>query len=143
MTRTITVSTILNTITCPNCGGIYAIAKDYQDEARKLGNFKKCWTCPYCTTERGYGRGELQNLKELLDQEKRSTEYLRRQRDNALAESDHFRRSRDGMKGALVKVKKRVGKGVCPCCNRHFSNLQAHMENKHPEYGGSLADLTE
>jgi hypothetical protein len=27
----------------------------------------------------------------------------------------------------------RVHKGVCPCCNRTFINLQNHMKNKHPE----------
>ena len=25
---------------------------------------------------------------------------------------------------------------VCPCCNRHFTDLQKHMASKHPGYGG-------
>jgi len=33
----------------------------------------------------------------------------------------------------LERQLKRVHKGVCPCCNRTFVNLQKHMETKHPE----------
>jgi hypothetical protein len=36
-------------------------------------------------------------------------------------------------RGQLTKFKKRVGRGVCPCCNRHFKDLARHMESKHPE----------
>jgi hypothetical protein len=28
----------------------------------------------------------------------------------------------------------RIGNGVCPCCNRSFTNLRRHMTTKHPEY---------
>lgn len=33
-----------------------------------------------------------------------------------------------------LEIKKRVGNGVCPCCNRTFENLSRHMSCKHPEY---------
>jgi hypothetical protein len=49
-------------------------------------------------------------------------------------ESEHFRRSRDGIKGVLTKVKRRVGKGTCPCCKRHFVNVERHMKVKHPSF---------
>ena len=33
-----------------------------------------------------------------------------------------------------VKSQKRIKNGVCPCCNRTFKQLAAHMKNKHPEF---------
>jgi hypothetical protein len=28
---------------------------------------------------------------------------------------------------------KRVNAGICPCCNRHFTDLERHMKSKHVE----------
>lgn len=37
-------------------------------------------------------------------------------------------------KGQVTKLKKRASVGVCPCCNRTFKQLAAHMKNKHPQF---------
>ncbi len=34
----------------------------------------------------------------------------------------------------MTKVKKRAANGVCPCCNRTFSDLARHMKAKHPDF---------
>ena len=39
-------------------------------------------------------------------------------------------------KAAKTRLKNRVGKGVCPCCNRSFANLKRHMASQHPEFAG-------
>lgn len=31
-------------------------------------------------------------------------------------------------------MKNRVANGVCPCCNRHFENLERHMKGQHPDF---------
>lgn len=36
-------------------------------------------------------------------------------------------------KGNVTKLKKRASAGLCPCCNRHFTNLQRHIASKHPD----------
>lgn len=36
---------------------------------------------------------------------------------------------------AEKKLKRRVGAGTCPCCQRTFANMARHMQSKHPEYG--------
>jgi hypothetical protein len=51
-----------------------------------------------------------------------------------LAEATRFRKSRDGIKGALIKQKKRVGNGACPCCKRTFSALARHIKTQHPDF---------
>ena len=130
----LTVSTQLTAQTCPDCGGVYAIAQEYKDEARKKGGFKQCWTCPYCKTVRGFGEGEADRLRAQIAELERSRKWEEQQRLNAEREANHFRKSRDGIKGALAKERKRVGNGVCPCCNRTFVNLQRHMVTKHPKH---------
>lgn len=37
--------------------------------------------------------------------------------------------------GAARKQSARVRVGVCPCCNRSFTDLRQHMASKHPEKG--------
>jgi hypothetical protein len=34
---------------------------------------------------------------------------------------------------AAQRKLKRVAKGICPCCNRSFTNLHKHMATKHHE----------
>ncbi len=36
--------------------------------------------------------------------------------------------------GVVTRIKNRVGHGVCPCCNRTFTDLQRHMHSKHPTF---------
>lgn len=147
MSTTIIVSTELSTVTCPHCGGIYAITQTYLNEAKRLGAFKQCWTCPYCKVERGYGMDTIERLrKELADSEcakKRLEVNVKWWSDKTVEvekERDHFRKSRDGMKGALIKTKQRVGTGTCPCCNCVFPNLQFHMATQHPAYKNENAE---
>jgi len=45
------------------------------------------------------------------------------------------KRQKAAAKGQLTKTKRRVANGVCPCCNRTFADLSAHMHGQHPEYG--------
>lgn len=138
---TITRSVELTVTTCPDCAGVYAISQEFKDEAYRLGGFKKCWTCPYCKAERGYGTGAMDKLNQQIaakEEEKRRLAsdrdwYQQRAKDKA-AEAEHFRKSRDGMKGALARTKKRHAAGVCPCCQRQFKQLVAHMKSQHPDY---------
>lgn len=37
-------------------------------------------------------------------------------------------------KGATTRATTRAAAGVCPCCNRSFSQLRRHMASKHPDY---------
>lgn len=141
---TITAFTTLSIMSCPSCGGTYAISESYLTEARDKGAFKHCWTCPYCKCERGYGESshqkEVKRLNDELALQTRWKEEAQARRVSAEAEAEHFRKSRDGMKGALRKVTVRVKNGVCPCCTRSFTNLKSHMATKHPQYSCEKVD---
>lgn len=46
-------------------------------------------------------------------------------------------RSHAATRGHLTRTKNRIAKGVCPCCNRHFANVERHMQSQHPHYEGA------
>lgn len=74
-----------------------------------------------------YTKTEVQRLKEQLEEVKRRAEWNQ-------AEAATLKRSLTAKKGQITKMKNRISKGVCPCCNRTFENLARHMNTQHPDY---------
>lgn len=54
--------------------------------------------------------------------------------DQISAERDCAERRRRAEKAAKTRLKNRIASGACPCCKRHFVNLQRHMASKHPDF---------
>ena len=125
--------TEFNYITCCNCGIEFGVPKDYDDKRREDGNGFRCPS----GHELSYGEGETAKLRRERNQLKQriaqKDDEIRDQRERKEA----AQRSAIAHKGHLTRVKNRVGKGVCPCCNRNFENLARHMESKHPGYSKS------
>lgn len=136
MSTTITMPVELTQIDCGNCGGTYAINERYrQKQQDNCGT----WTCPYCKCGWGYSGDTAQARAEKAA--KRAQELLAQERERNSRVESNLRDSRDraerrasAARGQITKIKNRVGHGVCPCCNRTFKQLAAHMASKHPEY---------
>lgn len=124
ITQTSTVA--MHTLACGPCGGVYAITEWYHHEKLEKGGY---WTCPYCKCSWGYGKGDLQRAREKAERLERDAQRLREQRDAAI-------RREIGQKAAKTRIKNRIARGVCPCCNRTFVNLAKHMASQHPSYAG-------
>lgn len=104
---------------CGNCGGTFAVNTTYRKRCYDTG--RGTFACPYCKTDWGWtGKGELQRVQKQLADEK---ERLRL----ALARENEERAAKDNLERKL----KRVNRGVCPDCNRTFSNLARHIACKH------------
>lgn len=131
----ISVDVTLATINCGGCGGTYAINERYRKKKQQEGG---SWTCPYCKVGWGYSNNsDNARLKAELERERRRREWAESRAKEEEAAAEHERRRANGYKGQLTKTKKRAAAGVCPCCTRHFTNLQRHMASKHPEYADS------
>lgn len=87
------------------------------------------------------GKTEADKLRDQLEAERR----LRQRAEQKVAEKDDEARAAwktatrernraNGYKGHATRITKRAKAGVCPCCNRTFKQLAAHMANKHPEF---------
>lgn len=120
------------TTKCIACSGSYALDQDVIAFARKRGGYH---CCPYCKTSQGWeGESHEAEVKrkeaELQAEINRANERARRAKQDA----EHFEASRNAYKGQVTRLKNRAAAGMCPCCNRHFTNLERHMGTKHPDF---------
>jgi hypothetical protein len=107
------------------CGHTIYLSDDFI-EARRRDH--KTWYCSTCASPRHWPqksdiemlRGQLASAKDMLD--------------TVRAEKSRIEYSRRAEKAAKTRIKNRIAKGVCPCCNRTFQDLQRHMTTKHPDY---------
>jgi hypothetical protein len=121
---TINYQETLTVVTCI-CGINYAIPATLDKQLRDHcgeGRGTKSVYCPLGHQWHYTGK----SAEERVAEEKRRTQAVR----DLLAQEE---RSHVATRGHLTRVKKRVHKGVCPHCNRHFENLERHMHAKHPE----------
>lgn len=129
--RAIDIHVPMTAVTCGECGGSYAITTRHFNQCRERG---ESWNCPYCCVGWGFaGRGKIAELKAEIEREKRRADFHQTHGRRMAEERDHEKRRASSFKGHLTRVKTRVGRGVCPCCNRTFENLRRHMESQHPQ----------
>lgn len=127
---TVTAFVLLQETSCCVCGTPFAIPSEM---LRGLRQTKKQFYCPsghvlsFTESEADGLRRQLEARQGELQRAEEREASLRKQRQ-------HLEHQLHGTKGALTKAKKRVGNGVCPCCNRSFGNLRRHMTTKHPKY---------
>ena len=57
-----------------------------------------------------------------------------------LREVDEVFGGLSAQKGVTTRLKNRVQKGVCPCCNRYFAQLQRHMTTQHPNFAATAEE---
>lgn len=70
----------------------------------------------------------------------REARTIRWQRDRLQADLDQkeaaireTKNALNAVKSAKARLKNRIKNGVCPCCKRHFVNVERHMKSQHPE----------
>lgn len=121
-----TSTTTYEIIDCPTCGIFFAVTEEFE---KRRTNDGKSFYCPH-----GHSMSYGDTTRDKLKREQEKTARLVSQLDQKRAALEYTERRRRAVKGQLTKVKKRVANGVCPCCNRTFSDLAAHMSTKHPGY---------
>ena len=120
------VTTTYTVIDCCSCGALFAVPTDVNDELVDSG---RSFCCP-----NGHSQSYTNSTARQLQKAKDDLAREQARHDQTRADRDATERSRRATKGQLTRVKNRVAKGVCPCCNRSFEDLAAHMTTKHPEY---------
>lgn len=124
--------------TCIVCGVFFAMTKETESVLRHT---EATFYCP-----RGHGQVYRKGPSEAdkLRQERDRLKQAMAQKDDAIAaleiERDHERRRVSAARGQVTRLKNRAAAGVCPCCSRHFENLQRHMASKHPEFPAAKQD---
>lgn len=124
-------------ITCcrSGCGLTFAVPERWSDDRRKD---HLTFYCPNGHQQGFYGKTSLEkNLDIALAEKLRlesSLEFTRKQRDRAQKETIMQKGRATRFKNDRDRIKTRIANGVCPCCNRHFVNVERHMSTQHPKF---------
>lgn len=81
-----------------------------------------------------YTKTEVVRLREELERKTKDRDYWMARHGEARDQILKTERRLSATQGVVTRIKNRVGKGVCPCCNRYFANVHRHMANQHPEF---------
>lgn len=123
---------VLTDINCGECGGTYAINERFRKQCADKGT---SWNCPYCKIGWGYaGNGRIEKLEKALEEERARKQAALERANQARHEVQHLSTQLKGTKTRLRNHRERSKNGVCPCCNRTFKQLAAHMASKHPDF---------
>lgn len=127
-TFTETITETFNIISCYTCGVRFGISSNIY--RRVVTNATGSVYCPACGKETCWRESEdqkkIKDLQRKLEWEAAEVTRQREARQKAEA-------SLQATKAVVTRVKNRAVAGLCPCCNRTFKQLAAHMKNKHPE----------
>lgn len=104
---TFQVETTMHKLECHKCHGLYALTDRFVNDARQ--DEAKSWTCPYCGTSSVFCSSENKKLKEQIERLENSKKWLDETLQRTRQERDHFQKSRDGVRGALVKGQEACG----------------------------------
>jgi len=124
-----TVEQTLVLVDCAACAIQFAVPERFDRKRQETGD--SFW-CP-----NGHSlsyKGELAELRRKLVSKETQLTAANDQRRAAEQDADTARRQAAAARGQVTRLKNRVGNGVCPCCNRTFRQLAAHMRTKHPGY---------
>jgi len=118
----------LAVVECASCNMDFGVTQMFQKARR---NDHKVFYCPKGCHNYYSGDSEEEKLRKQLEtqrqQNARAWDAAREAEERAREE----KRRAAAARGQVTKIKKRVGGGVCPCCNRTFENLANHMKSKH------------
>lgn len=113
--------------TCPKCHCWFAIPKSLFE--RMQANSAVSAYCP-----NGHTWHFTQTLREELEATQKNLARANGRAEHWHGQYTGAERSKAALKGVITRTRNRIGKGVCPCCNRYFKNVDAHMKTKHPDY---------
>ena len=121
-TLTFTETLVMKLIYCANCNIPFAISENHQDRMRET---HEGFYCP---------NGHSNIYNGLNPEEKLRAELKRKEQELANVVTEKIIMKNDFENTIKIKDRKlkRLTNGVCPCCNRTFSNLHNHMKKQHP-----------
>lgn len=102
------------------CGVPFALSEEFAAARRRD---RRTWWCPNGHPRWYPGKTDAQKAR---DAQARAR-HLEDQLQAAENETEEARRQ-------LLRERSRFARGVCPCCNRSFSNVRRHMADQHPDY---------
>ena len=119
---------------CGECGIRWGMPRRFV-EVRRAGGEACTPRSFYCPNGhvRVFRETDNDKLRRERDRLKQDAARLEEERNAAWQAEQRAVEARRKAESELKRTVSRAGGGVCPCCNRTFSQLARHMANKHPE----------
>lgn len=121
------------TATCPSCNTVHAFEEAINTVARARSGVGLVY-CPngHSWVYRSAAQ-ESENTKLRLERDRLKQQIAQKDDEIRAAKQAEIeaRAAARTAKAHAAKIRKRIDKGVCPCCNRQFRDLARHMETKH------------
>lgn len=137
MTENITQVIEIVATSCGVCGIQFGLDRAFYKQRHADG---KVFYCPNGHTI-GWGEGEANKLRaEKLELESRlkftqnRLETVKSERDQEIKKVTIQKGRATRFKNDRNRIMARIANGVCPCCCRHFVNVERHMKGQHPNY---------
>ena len=121
---TLLITTHLVVEECCACGMVFGLPDDYQRVLREHPG--QPFYCPAGHGQHYTGKTDAEKLRIQLAAQVDRVRFWQE-------EHARERRSHSATKGQLTRARRRIGRGVCPNCNRSFPALAEHMRTEHPE----------
>jgi hypothetical protein len=131
--KTVDATVTLTPLNCGGCGVAFAMPESLYRECLRNG---RSFYCP-----NGHERQFTETVEQQLKEAQRELAKTARRlelKETTIREIQEEReavgRRLSATRGVVTKLKNRAKAGLCPCCRRHFGELQRHMETQHPSW---------
>lgn len=132
--NTVLLTDTFEIITCGGCGCTFALPESLIKQLRET---HKAFYCPNGCNRYYPSKNEKEKLQETIQQKENQISRLENEIRIQKEYKEEYRNSLIATKGHNTRLKRRIGNGVCPCCNRHFSNVENHIKKEHPDFGSN------
>jgi hypothetical protein len=119
---------------CCNCGITFGLERSFRNERR---NDHENFCCPRGHWQHYTAKSDAETAQAEAERQRKMKEQYIQLAEERAAQRDHARRQAAAARGVVTRVKRRIGKGVCPCCTRTFQDLGRHMAGQHPDWSQS------
>ena len=124
--------------TCAQCKERFGLTDETEAVLRKSGQGFHCpWGHPLSFR---LGPSEEELLRKERDTLKQQNAMWRATADEQRDRASAAERRASAARGQVTKLKNRAAAGVCPCCNRTFTNLARHMAGQHPAFAAEIPE---
>lgn len=120
----------LERIDCCNCSVRFGVPAGFTAYRRQD---KRMFYCPNGHPQ-SFTESEADRLRRDLQRQQQQNARLAEEAHQAHLEREAAERRASAARGQVTRLKNRAANGVCPCCNRSFSDLRRHMATKHPDF---------
>jgi hypothetical protein len=131
MSATQTFVGTLVAVECGECGVTFGMTSDFIAERQRD---HRTLYCPNGHLRHYPGQSKEEAALAEAERQRALKEQYIQLADDRARQRDQARRQAAAARGQVTRIKRRVGKGVCPCCNRTFQDLARHMSGQHPDW---------